>query len=94
VIRYANGAIAEQANDATLPPGLLKTGAQAQNEVRLVCKPSTDSQHTNVYLFLNGKQVSNAEASVGGAGKVGLLVGSSSGATEFTFSEFVAKKPK
>jgi hypothetical protein len=37
--------------------------------------------------------VAEANANRGGAGKVGLLVGSATGTTEFTFSDLVVRKP-
>ena len=93
-MRYAAGDVAESATPKALPEGLLRAGDQAQNEVRLVCEPSTDSAHTNLYLYLNGTEVSNAEAGAGGAGQVGLFVASNSGTSEFTFSDFSVRKPK
>ena len=94
LVRYAAGDVAESATPKALPEGLLRAGDQAQNEVRLVCEPSTDSAHTNLYLYLNGTEVSNAEAGAGGAGQVGLFVASNSGTSEFTFSDFSVRKPK
>jgi hypothetical protein len=95
LMRYADNEVAEQAPGQQVPAGLLKTGDQAQNELRLVCAPSRDdAQRTDVTLSLNGKQVASASASVAGAGKVGLFVGSASGTSEFTFSDFVVRKPR
>lgn len=95
LLRYANGQIAERATDRQAPAGLLRTGPQAQNEVRMTCAPlSSNPTRTDVRLFLNGKEVSAATASAAGAGKVGLFVGSSTGTTEFTFSHFEVRKPR
>jgi hypothetical protein len=95
LLRYADNEVVEQAPDQQVPAGLLKTGDQAQNDLRLVCTPSPDdAQRTDVTLFLDGKQVAAASASVAGAGKVGLFVGSTSGTSEFTFSDFVVRKPR
>ncbi len=94
LVHYAAGDVAESATPKALPAGLLRAGDQAQNEVRLVCEPSTDAAHTNLYLYVNGTEVSNAEAGAGGAGQVGLFVASNSGTSEFTFSDFSVRKPK
>jgi hypothetical protein len=95
LLRYADNQVAEQAPDQQVPSGLLKTGDQAQNEVRMVCEPSPENpQRTDVTLSLNGEQVAAASASVAGPGKVGVFVGSGSGTSEFTFSDFVVRKPR
>ena len=92
--RYADGQQVERADPVSVPAGLLKTGDQAQNEVRLVCVPSAaDPEHTDATLFLNGKKVLGAIASTGGPGKVGLYANSSSGDSEFTYSGFSVRKP-
>jgi hypothetical protein len=95
LLRYGDGQVLESAPDRPLPAGLLKTGDQAQNQVRLVCTTSSSNpDRTDVFLSLNGREVSNAEAATGGAGQVGVFVNSNTGATEFTFSDFVVRKAK
>jgi hypothetical protein len=95
LLRYADNQVAEQAPDRKVPDGLLKTGDQAQNDLRMTCSTSPDDPNrTDVHLFLNGKEVASASASIGGAGKVGLYVSGGSGASEFTFSKFEVRKPK
>lgn len=93
LVRYANGHVVESAPAADLPPGLLKSGEQAQNTLRLVCAPGTGTGTTKVTLSLNGTKVADAVSTVAGAGKVGLFVNGDSGASEFTFSRFSVKKP-
>jgi hypothetical protein len=92
--RYSDGDVVESRDPQPLPEGLLRTGEQAQNDVQLICEPSSNADHTTMSLRLNGTEVSNAEASVGSAGRVGVFVASTSGTSEFTFSDFVVKKPK
>jgi hypothetical protein len=93
--RYVNGQQVERADPVPVPTDLLKTGDQAQNEVRLVCTPSTDNpDHTDATLSLNGKKVLGAVASAGGPGKVGVYANSSTGDSEFTFSDFSVRKPR
>ncbi len=95
LLRYADGQVAEQAPGKQVPSGLLKTGEQAQNTVRMTCVTSPETpDRTDVHLYLNGTEVTSASASVGGSGKVGLYVSGGSGASEFTFSDFVVRKPK
>lgn len=92
--RFANGEQVERADPVAVPADLLKTGDQAQNEVRLVCVPSSDDpEHTDATLYLNGKKVLGAIASAGGPGKVGLYANSTTGDSEFTFSDFSVRKP-
>lgn len=94
LVHYSGGDVVESREAQALPAGLLRTGPQSQNDVRLVCTPSPNADHTNLSLSLNGTEVSNAEASIGGTGRVGVFVASSSGTSEFTFSDFVVRKPK
>jgi hypothetical protein len=94
ITRYGNGEVLESATPKSVPEGLLRTGPQAQNEIRLVCTPSPTAGRTNVHLSLNGTEVLDAEATTGEAGTTGVFVTSSSGASEFTFSDFVVRKPK
>ena len=93
LLRYSNGQVVESVPAKALPAGLLRTGEQAQNQLRLLCEPGADANTTNVDLSLNGKQVASAVAHVGGAGQVGLYVNSDTGTSEFTFSKFSVKKP-
>jgi hypothetical protein len=93
LVNYSGGNVVESRDPQVVPAGLLRTGDQAQNDLRLVCEPSSDPDHTTLSLSLNGTEVSNGEASVGGTGQVGVFVASSSGTSEFTFSDFVVKKP-
>ncbi|MDQ1430246.1 MAG: hypothetical protein QOF40_848 [Actinomycetota bacterium] len=93
VVRFTNGHVVESAPVTDLPAGLLVSGAQAQNQLRLVCRPGTTTGTTNVTLSLNGTKVADAKASTGGAGRVGLFVNGDSGTSEFTFSRFSVKKP-
>jgi hypothetical protein len=94
LLRYANGDVAESAPKQPLPAGLLHTGEQAQNDLRLTCSTTPDdADKTDVALYLNGTKVAEANANRGGAGKVGLLVGSARGTTEFRFSDLVLRKP-
>jgi len=93
--RYSAGEQIERADPVAVPAGLLKTGDQAQNEVRLVCTPDAENPaHTDATLFLNGRQVLSAIASAGGTGQVGVFANSSSGDGEFTFAAFSVKKPR
>jgi hypothetical protein len=94
LVRYSNGEVVESADPKVLPEGLLRTGDQAQNDVRLVCEPSANAGRTNLFLSLNGTEVSNAESTGEATGQVGVFVASNSGASEFTFSDFVVRKPK
>jgi len=94
LVRYSAGDVAESLEPKSVPEGLLHTGDQAQNELRLVCEPSPNAGRTNLHLFLNGTEVANAESVGGDAGQVGVFVASTSGTSEFTFSDFVVRKPK
>lgn len=92
--RYANGTQVERADPASLPAGLLKSGEGASNTVRLVCEPGSASGTTEATLYLNGTKVASASSRSVNAGKVGVLVNSNSGASQFTFDDFVVKKPR
>jgi hypothetical protein len=93
LVRYYNGSIVESIDPKPIPSGLLKTGPQAQNQIRLVCVEQTEAT-TQVDLSLNGTKVAGAIATVAGTGKTGVFVSSSSGNSEFTFSHFSVRKPR
>ena len=94
LLRYVEGQEVERAPDAPVPAGLLRTGDRARNEVRLVCTTSSGNpDRTDVALSLNGTEVASAQASAGGAGQVGVFANSTTGGTEFMFSDFSVRKP-
>ena len=94
LVRYSQGEVVESSDPKPVPEGLLHTGEQAQNDLRLVCEPSPNAGRMNLHLLLDGTEVTNAESTGTGAGHVGLFVASNSGTSEFTFSDFVVRKPK